>query len=337
MTELLHTKDLHIGYTASKGKAYEVAGPVDLHFKPGEIVALVGPNGSGKSTLLKTITGLLKPIAGEIFLGNESITQLSLRERARRMALVTTHFGGAHAMTGFDSVALGRSPHSGWLDRLTEHDREVVQHSMESTDSTHLATRFVDELSDGERQRLAIARALAQEASLILLDEPTAFLDLPHRVGLLGLLRNLCRSKQVGVILSTHDLDLAMRFADRMLVLDGKGHVEYDLPEALALQGVFSRVFSTQDVFFDMKHGSFHFAQLGCIQVAFKGQGLVADWTRRALRRKGWIIDDVQYPLIEVCEDPVTPSWQISANANDQKEVYNLEALLDWLSKIRLT
>ncbi|HSQ42802.1 MAG TPA: ABC transporter ATP-binding protein, partial [Fibrobacteraceae bacterium] len=199
MTDWLNTSDLRIGY--AQGKA--LAGPLDIAFHPGELVCLVGPNGSGKSTLLRTLAGLLPALSGNVLLQGSLLPDLSLAERARRVALVPSGSQAPQGMSAMDSVALGRSPHTGWWGKLSAKDREIVQSALLQTDCSALAQRKISELSDGERQRLSVARALAQEARMLLLDEPTAFLDLPHRVSLMGLLRTLCREQDLGVLLST--------------------------------------------------------------------------------------------------------------------------------------
>ena len=334
---LIRTNALRVGYKVRKNKEYTIAGPLNLEFYAGELVCLVGPNGSGKTTLLRTLAGLLKPLQGSLDLIGAPIDSLSLRERAQRIAVVLTRFIGVHGMSGFDSVALGRSPHTSMLDGLCEADRTTILQSMRDTDTIHLMDRGVDALSDGECQRLAIARALAQEARMILLDEPTAFLDLPHRVGLMGLLRSLCRNQGVGAFLSTHDLDLALRFADRILVLDGQGSFSYAIPETLALDGVLDRVFSTPQATFDLASGSFRLEEEGCVPVSCDDIGIIGDWTRRALRRKGWIIQKDTLPRIAICEELSTTVWRVTLNERDVREVYNVEALLDLLQGAKAT
>jgi iron complex transport system ATP-binding protein len=310
---------------------------MSLAFSPAEFVCIVGPNGSGKSTLLKTLAGHLPPLSGGILQQGKPLEELSLRERAQQMALVLTRFSGAHGMSAFDSVALGRSPHTGIFDGLSSTDKAVVISAMEQTDSLHLKDRGVEHLSDGERQRLAVARALAQEARIILLDEPTAFLDLSHRVGLMGLLRSLCRTRKIGVLLSTHDLDLALRFADRILVLDGKGGFDYGVPETLALGNVFDRVFSSGDVVFDLVSGSFRLQEEGCIPVNCAEGGVVGAWTRRALRRKGFRVEkETDFPKIEILESTNGVVWQLSMSPTDLRELFNLEALLDSLNNWKM-
>jgi len=325
MSEILRLESLRVGYERS------LTAPLDLQIKEGELVCLVGPNGSGKSTLLKTIAGLLPPREGKVLILGNCLSELTLAERARRMALVLSKFPSTHAMSAFDSVALGRSPHTRWLGGLSAKDRAVVLQALQETDTMHLASRNVDALSDGERQRLAVARALAQEARMILLDEPTAFLDLPHRVGLMGLLRSLCRKQKVAAVMSTHDLDLALRLADHVLVLDGQGNHAYGIPETLAMDGVFGRVFSTPQVVFDLANGSFRLEEEGCTPVQCNIPGILGTWTRRALRRMGWIIADEAGVQIDAHEDDGKPVWSLRLSPRDEREVYSLEALLETL------
>jgi iron complex transport system ATP-binding protein len=279
------------------------------------------------------LAGLQSPLAGDVEMDGKPLLGMPLRERATKLALVLTRFQGVHGMSGFDSVALGRTPHTGWLDSLSEKDRTAVLQAMQETDTIHLMARSVDALSDGERQRLAVARALAQEATLLMMDEPTAFLDLPHRVGLMGLLRGLCRNQDKAVVLSTHDLDLAMRFADRMIVIDGKGKWFQGIPETLALDGVFDQVFSTEQVVFDLANGSFRLEDGGCAPVRCEGGGVAGIWTRRALRRRGWLIEEVAYPQLIVTEEDGRTCWKVIRNPQDERIAFQLEGALEILER----
>lgn len=330
---IICARNLTVGYAGRKGKDHSVLAQMDIDIRAGEFVCLVGPNGCGKSTLLRTLAGLQDALAGTIELDGAAIKQMPLRERAQHLALVLTRFAGVHGMTGFDSVALGRTPHTGWLDSLNPQDQNAILKAMQETDTIHLQRRSVDALSDGERQRLAVARALAQEAQLLMMDEPTAFLDLPHRVGLMGLLRGLCRNQNKAVVLSTHDLDLAMRFADRLIVMDGKGNWFQGLPETMALDGVLGQVFSTEQVVFDLANGSFRLEEPGCSPVRCEGGGIAGVWTRRALRRRGWVIEEVNYPQIAVVEEEGKTCWMVTRSAQDERMAFHLEGALEILEQ----
>ncbi|NLB63324.1 MAG: ABC transporter ATP-binding protein [Fibrobacter sp.] len=326
MAKNFYTKNLCAGYK-SKTKEYAVVKKGDLTFNPGELVCLIGPNGSGKSTLLKTLAGLIPPLRGSVYLGGKNIQELSAKERSRQLALVLTSFPRVHGMTGWQSVALGRSPHTGWLGSLKEADEQQIRQALQITGCEKLAHRFVDSMSDGERQRLAIARALAQEAEIILLDEPTAFLDLPHRVQLFVFLRKLAREQKRTVVLSIHDLELALRFADNLVVID-QGFLHSNLPEELVLNGTMQKVFSKDEVQFDVQTGSFKVDEKKLRPISCVGEGLAQYWTQRALERHGWVLREGVFPRIEVQMRASNVLWKMSLNQDQESEFVSLKELL---------
>ena len=192
---------------------------VSLSANPGQLLAVVGPNGAGKTTLLRLLTGSLAPHQGEVLLDDRPLGELEDRERARALAVVPQSESSPFPVTVREMVAMGRYAHLGPWERTGAHDRAVVERALERCVVVELADRQIGELSGGERQRTRIARALAQEAPILLLDEPTAGLDLRYRMELFHLLREL-RAEGLAVLVITHDLNLAARFADRLLLLD---------------------------------------------------------------------------------------------------------------------
>ena len=230
---------------------------VHLHAEPGELTALLGPNGAGKSTLLRTVAGLLPPVHGTASLDGTDLASLSPVARARRVAVVLTERVDAGLLTARELVALGRHPHTGARGTLRAADRTVVDTALAAVRAEHLATRRVARLSDGERQRILIARALAQEPELLLLDEPTAFLDAPSRVAVTGLLRQLARDRGMVVVASTHDVELALRVADRVWLLDRDGAIRSGPPAELVADGALGRAFDSDELRFDAGVGTF--------------------------------------------------------------------------------
>lgn len=190
-------------------------------FAAGELVALLGRNGSGKSTLLRAIAGLEPPQAGQVLLGGNDITSMSPMQRASTVSFVTTERRRIANLLVEDLVALGRAPYTSWLGRMQERDRHVVAHSLELVGMSHMVGRSVERLSDGELQRVMIARALAQQTPIILLDEPTAFLDAPSRYELVELLTALAHCEQKSILFSTHELDIAQAYCDSIALIDG--------------------------------------------------------------------------------------------------------------------
>ncbi len=329
MVELVSLKKTSIGYPAG---SRQVAGPMDVSIAAGSLICLIGPNGSGKSTLLKSIAGQLPLLEGTILINGLELSQLSPRQKAKAMAFVLTRYPIVHGMSGFECVALGRTPHLGWHGWLSAADRRIVADALSAVDACYLSNRKVQEMSDGERQRLAVARALAQEASLILLDEPTAFLDFPHRISLMGLLRNLCKTRGVTAVVSLHDLDLAMRFADKLLLLDGKGHYYHGIPEIIALQGAINTVFDSSQVSFDLEQGHFRLQENLAESICCTTEGVLGDWIRKALRRQGYSILPNGYPLVEGFTQEGHYQFQLTRKWGDPVEVFtDLETLLDRL------
>lgn len=210
--------NLSIGY--KKGKV--VAADINAEFAAGQLSCLIGRNGTGKSTLLKTITGFITPKAGKVFVGGKDIQSMTQRERSASVSVVLTGAPEVHNLTVSEMVSLGRSPHTGFWGSLRDEDKRIVDDSMALTGISPLAGRMIQNLSDGERQKVMIARAIAQQTPAILLDEPTAFLDYPSKVDLMKLLQDLAHEQGKIIIMSTHDLELCIRFADSLfLVADG--------------------------------------------------------------------------------------------------------------------
>ncbi|MFE6718954.1 ABC transporter ATP-binding protein [Streptomyces albidoflavus] len=230
---------------------------LDLTARAGELTVLLGPNGAGKSTLLRTLCGLLPPLAGEVRLDSVPLTGRRPADLARHLAVVLTDRVDGGLLTARELTALGRHPHTGLTGRLTEADHAAVAWALEAVGATALAERPAAELSDGERQRVLTARALAQEPGVVLLDEPTAFLDVPSRVALTVLLRDLARSKGLTVVVSTHDLELALRVADAVWLVGRDARVDSGAPEDLVRAGAVAAAFDADHLAFDPATGTF--------------------------------------------------------------------------------
>jgi len=215
---LLECKDLLVGY----GKALpSMKFPFDFSLASGNVVALMGENGCGKSSLLKTFAGLLAPVAGEVSLEGKSLTEWAPRERAQEISLVRMSSAVPPRMSVSEFVRLGRSPYSGIFDSRTEEDNRIVENSMALLDVANFANRPIAELSDGERSRVFLAEAVAQQVKILLLDEPNAFLDIPRSHALFRLLKKIAMERQMGIIVSTHSVEYAERYCDKIMVVNG--------------------------------------------------------------------------------------------------------------------
>ncbi|MGI6220175.1 MAG: ABC transporter ATP-binding protein [Bacteroidaceae bacterium] len=239
---MLEASQLAIGYRTRRGFTC-VRRDVDLQLAPGEFACLLGANGSGKSTLLRTLSGLQAPLAGVIHLDGEPLAGLSPKERARKLAVVLTDRFEVPHLSVRAFVAWSRSPYTGLSARFTADDEARVDQSLRSAGIGHLAARSLHSLSDGERQRALVAAALCQDTPYILLDEPTAHLDLPNRVELLLLLSRLAHEEGKGILLSTHELDLALQTADSFRLLAPDGHNYSGTPAELARLGLLEQAF----------------------------------------------------------------------------------------------
>lgn len=293
---LLSARGLAVGYP---GAAAPVAAGLDLDLRAGDLVCLLGPNGAGKSTLLRTLAGLQDPLAGDIrWRGGPRPG--SPPDWARCAAIVLTERVQGGNLSVYDLAALGRVPHTGWTGRLADRDRAAVEAALAAAGAWDLRDRAFDETSDGEKQKALLARALAQEPSLLLLDEPTAFLDLPRRVEAMRLLRRISREQGKAVLLSTHDLDLALRAADRLWLLSPGGVLRAGVPEDLALEGAVGEVFDQGDVVFEPRTGEFKVHGHPRAGAQVEGDADLVHWTARALEREGWQVGSGIPPVLRV-------------------------------------
>jgi iron complex transport system ATP-binding protein len=231
-----------------RSSAEPVLRGVDLRLEPGELVALIGPNGAGKSTLLRAAGGVLRPSAGRALLHDRDMTTLKPRDIARQIAVVPQEGPLPAGLIVREMVGLGRTPYTRMLLGPTSRDREAVDWALAAAGVTELAERFVDELSGGERQRVILARALAQEPRLLLLDEPTANLDLHHQVAMLELVRGLTRERGLSVLAAVHDLQLAALYCDRVALMQGGRILSHGPPEAVLTEALLLETFSQRVV-----------------------------------------------------------------------------------------
>lgn len=234
---LIRVKDACIGYGSRK-----IVSGMDFTIEKGEITALIGENGSGKSTLLKTITKEIPLLGGSIEIDGRDIARLTAHDIARIMAIVMTGAVRTEYFTCYDTVASGRYPYTGRLGRLREEDRQKIEEAMELTGITELADRYVTDISDGQRQLVMLSRAIAQEPMLLILDEPTNFLDIRHKMLFADTVRELAASKDVAVLMSIHELDLVRDMADRVIALKD-GAIDSDGPVDILTDEYVKRLF----------------------------------------------------------------------------------------------
>ncbi|MFT3739218.1 MAG: ABC transporter ATP-binding protein [Breznakibacter sp.] len=286
MSPICQLDHLTTGYRQKNGTRI-VSSQLNASLRRGQMTCLLGANGTGKSTLIRTICGFLKPIEGQIILDGQNVTALSAREMSKLVSVVLTDRVDIPNATVRELVELGRSPYTGFMGTLSTDDREKAALSMKQTGIWHKHFQPVAQLSDGERQKALIAKALAQDTPLIVLDEPTAFLDLPARVEIMHLLRHLCMQEQKCILMTTHDLDLAMQMADKLWLLQPDQPLLSGSPEDLMLQNAFQPMFAKSGIEFDPRTGLFRIAHPHHGQLAVKGHGFGYVMLRRALSRRG--------------------------------------------------
>lgn len=332
---VLASDDLAIGYGGQGCAQRRVAQQLNVGLYPGELVCLLGPNGAGKSTLLRTLCGMQRPLQGEIQVLGRNLRHLHPRDIARQLSVVLTEQTDVGTLSVYGLVALGRYPYTDWSGRLTALDEFCVHQAIDAVGVKPLAARPVNELSDGERQKVMIARALAQEPRVLLLDEPTAFLDLPRRVEIMGILRRLARETGQAILLSTHDLDLALRSADKLWLLPQGGPIQVGVPEDMVLSGAFQHVFHSEGVEFDAYAGAFklHRSMVGCVDLM--GEGLAGLWTERALEREGFAVNRLGKRASAVCIQIVDQASQIHWRISQVGKRYECQTLFQVLTYLK--
>ncbi len=253
--KILSTSNLSIGYTTKK-KINVVAENINLQIHQGKLIALVGANGIGKSTLLRTITGIQKPLSGTVLHNEKDIFSYSPIDLAQNLSLVLTEKLPPSNLTVFELVALGRQPYTNWIGKLTTEDKLKINAALAQTQIEYLAEKKHYEISDGQLQKVLIARALAQDTDLIILDEPTTHLDLLHKFSVFKLLKKLASETNKCILLSTHDIDLAIQLSDEIIVMT-ENIVVQDDPSKLISNGVFNTLFDHENIVFDLEKGKF--------------------------------------------------------------------------------
>lgn len=315
----LQLRDVSIGYFGRK-KPIFVQRKLNLSTQKGELVALIGTNGCGKSTLLRSIACLQPLLSGEITIAEKNITEITPKQRARLISVVLTDTQSVASFSVRELISIGRDPYTGWLGGLSPADEAIIARAVSMTNLDGFEERNIHELSDGERQRVFIARALAQDTPVILLDEPTSHLDLPNRINTLLLLQKLARETGKIILISTHELETAMQVADKIWLMEKNRSVTTGTPEDLVLNGNFDTVFRHHSYEFDKEYGSFIVQKQLDKKIAThvkNAGGLMARWTTKALSRKGYMIADSA--PVELIIDDDNHSWTIKTDKFTQE------------------
>lgn len=257
---MLDAAGLTVGYAAAKKI---VLSDLSLRARAGDFICVLGRNGAGKSTLMRTVAGLQIALSGEVLLDSEDLNALSAQARARKIAVVVTERVQSPGLKVDDVVALGRQPFTGWQGKLGDEDLKMIDYASRLAGVWNYRGRYFDDLSDGEKQRVLIARAIAQSPRIMILDEITAFLDLPGRVEVMSMLRKLARKRGMAVLLSSHDLELSLELADKIWLLNGKGALEQGHAQELIRSGSLGSAFDTAEVRFSTDRQKFELVSGG--------------------------------------------------------------------------
>lgn len=243
----LHTENLTVGYNNK-----ELLGGLNLTLQQGELVCLLGPNGVGKSTLIKTLIGETRVISGSVFFNDKELKVMTPKDLAYLVSIVLTHKPNLANLSVFDLVAMGRTPYTNWLGKLKNEDIDIINQSMQLVKVEQFSIRTLESLSDGEKQRVMVAKALAQDTPLIILDEPTAHLDVNNRFELLTLLKQLAKQTQKAILLSTHELELALKLADKVWLIDNEQQMYIGKPQEQTIREAIEQTFKGYPIQFEI-------------------------------------------------------------------------------------
>ena len=329
--DIITTTDLSIGYTVS-GKPQALLSSVSLQASKGELVALIGRNGAGKSTLLRTLTKQLPPLSGKINILGRELEKYSMSRYAKHVSFVSTEVVKVNNLRVIDLVALGRFPHTNWLGKLQPGDQYIVDDAIASVGLTHLTYKNSNQISDGERQRVMIARAIAQDTPVIILDEPTAFLDITNRYEIVELMLRLSRKKNKTILFSSHDLSIALQEADKVWLMNDKNILQ-GAPEDLIINNSFNKLFQNSRVNFDGITGEFRLKKKTGTDITLNGDDKLLVWTQKALERTGFgITKKVQEIQVTAGIKENKPVWTLTIK-NEKLEFFSIYELSVYLKR----
>lgn len=329
MNKTIEIKSLAIGYPSNKGTKV-IAENINATINEGELTCLLGANGIGKSTLLRTLSAFQPKLSGEIKILGKDIETYTDKDLSRVIGVVLTDRLDIQNMTSEELIGLGRSPYTGFWGSLSHEDKQIVDKAIAQIKIENLRHRMVHTLSDGERQKVMIAKALAQETPVVFLDEPTAFLDFPSKVEIMQLLHSLSRETHKTIFLSTHDLELALQIADKLWVMDKTHGLTVGTPEDLSLNGDLSTFFARKGITFDMETGLFRVDNEYRSEVKLVGHGRRYTMVRKALGRNGILANrNIESDFyIETGSTMEDKEYIIHFPNNETATVYSIEELL---------
>ena len=285
---VIQGQDLSIGYRTGKQEKI-VHEHLNFQLHAGELTCLLGANGTGKSTLLRTLSASQPALSGKLDILGKSLTEYTEKERSRTIGVVLTDKTFAGGLSVYELVGLGRQPHTGFFGRLNKEDKRIIEEAMENVGIAHKAQSYTAELSDGERQKVMIAKALVQECPLILLDEPTAFLDVVSRIEIMHLLHRLAVEQEKAILLSTHDIEQALVLSDKLWLLSKEHGLQTGVTEDIILNHQMENLFPHKDIHFDYNHGVYYPTVTGQRKISVESEDkTLLHWVINALNRNGF-------------------------------------------------
>lgn len=285
----LNIENLSNGYVAGNQEAFVLQDAITANLEPGQLVCLLGPNGAGKSTLLRTLSGFQKPLAGKISYSGKPLESMSRRALSRQLAVVLTDRFSDRFLTAYEVVSMGRFPYASFWGNLSRKDVEAIDNTLEMLGVTALKNKIFETLSDGEKQKMLLARALVQDTPFLFLDEPVAFVDSPGKIEIMEWLSFFAQQHQKGILMTTHDIEIALDYADYLWLINREKPFKTGLPEDLVWQGSINNYFDRQQVQFDPSKGRFGVRKpVSGKKVFLKQAGSPTRWLKKALMRKGF-------------------------------------------------
>lgn len=283
MSTIISAKNLTVGYDKKS-----VISDINIEAMKGQVICLLGPNGAGKSTILRTLAGLLAPVDGSVYVDGKDISKVRKKDIAKKMSLVLTDRTSPMLTTVYSLVSTGRTPYTDFMGRLSEEDKQIIDNALEITGAANLKKRYISALSDGEKQKVMIARALVQEPELIILDEPTSHLDIKHKVEVIHLLQKLSNEKGITCILSLHDIDLALKGCQTVMLVSNGEVIASGSPEEVVKSGVISELYEIRGANYSELLGAVELKGKDTNDIFVLGGGAAGISSYRVLSRMGY-------------------------------------------------
>ncbi len=335
MEMTLKIENLTTGYGSAKKADVVLQQGINATLKTGQLVCVLGPNGAGKSTLLKTLAGFLNPLSGEIYFGDNPLNKLDLKKLSRLVSVVLTDRFSDLYLTAFDVVRMGRFPYASFFGRMKTGDLSLINQTMDKLDVGSLKEKLFYNLSDGERQKVLIARALVQDTPFLFLDEPVAFIDSPGRIEIMEILSELAHRQGKAILMTTHDMETGLRYADTLWLMHRRKPLLAGIPEDMVLQGKVGEYFQRSGLHFDVGKGRFRVESksLQSRRIVFVKNGSHEGvWIANALERKGFaVVQTENIPENGIFVEYESGSFRLYRDAKLVGEVHSIAGVLEKL------